>query len=30
MLARGFTMTFAGMAINHVPELIAAQLVGPR
>ena len=27
-LARGFTTTFAGIAINHVPGFIAAQLVG--
>jgi hypothetical protein len=27
-LARGFTMTFAGIALNHVPAFIAAQLVG--
>src|SRR5712692_1533351 len=27
-LARGFTTTFAGIAINHVPAFIAAQLVG--
>jgi glycerol uptake facilitator-like aquaporin len=27
-LARGFTRTFAGIAINHVPGFIAAQLVG--
>jgi glycerol uptake facilitator-like aquaporin len=26
-LARGFTTTFAGIAINHVPAFIAAQLV---
>lgn len=26
--ARGFTTTFAGIAINHVPAFIAAQLVG--
>jgi glycerol uptake facilitator-like aquaporin len=27
-LARGFTTTFAGIAINHVPGFILAQLVG--
>jgi glycerol uptake facilitator-like aquaporin len=27
-LARGFTTTFAGIAMNHVPAFIAAQLVG--
>jgi glycerol uptake facilitator-like aquaporin len=27
-LARGFTTTFAGIAINHVPAFVAAQLVG--
>jgi glycerol uptake facilitator-like aquaporin len=27
-LARGFTTTFAGIAINHVPAFIAAQLIG--
>jgi glycerol uptake facilitator-like aquaporin len=27
-LARGFTTTFAGIAINHVPGFIAAQLLG--
>ncbi len=27
-LARGFTTTFAGIAINHVPGFIMAQLVG--
>jgi glycerol uptake facilitator-like aquaporin len=27
-LARGFTTTFAGIAINHVPAFIAAQLTG--
>ena len=27
-LARGFTTTFSGIAINHVPAFIAAQLVG--
>jgi glycerol uptake facilitator-like aquaporin len=27
-IARGFTTTFAGIAINHVPAFIAAQLVG--
>jgi glycerol uptake facilitator-like aquaporin len=27
-LARGFTTTFAGIAINHVPGFIAAQLFG--
>jgi glycerol uptake facilitator-like aquaporin len=27
-LARGFTTTFAGIAINHVPAFIAAQIVG--
>jgi glycerol uptake facilitator-like aquaporin len=27
-LARGFTTTFAGIAINHVPGFIAAQLMG--
>jgi glycerol uptake facilitator-like aquaporin len=27
-LARGFTTTFAGIALNHVPAFIAAQLVG--
>jgi glycerol uptake facilitator-like aquaporin len=26
--ARGFTTTFAGIAINHVPAFIAAQIVG--
>ncbi len=27
-LGRGFTTTFAGIAINHVPGFIAAQLIG--
>jgi glycerol uptake facilitator-like aquaporin len=27
-LARGFTDTFAGIALNHVPAFIAAQLLG--
>jgi glycerol uptake facilitator-like aquaporin len=27
-LARGFTTTFAGIAINHVPGFIIAQLIG--
>jgi glycerol uptake facilitator-like aquaporin len=27
-IARGFTTTFAGIAINHVPGFIIAQLVG--
>ena len=27
-LARGFTTTFSGIALNHVPAFIAAQLVG--
>jgi glycerol uptake facilitator-like aquaporin len=27
-LARGFTTTFAGIAINHVPAFIIAQLLG--
>jgi glycerol uptake facilitator-like aquaporin len=27
-IARGFTTTFAGIAINHVPAFIMAQLVG--
>ncbi len=27
-LARGFTATFAGIAINHVPGFVAAQLAG--
>ncbi len=27
-LARGFTTTFAGIAINHIPAFIAAQLIG--
>jgi glycerol uptake facilitator-like aquaporin len=27
-LARGFTTTFAGIAIHHVPAFIVAQLVG--
>jgi glycerol uptake facilitator-like aquaporin len=27
-LARGFTTTFAGIAINHVPGFVAAQIVG--
>ena len=27
-LARAFTTTFAGIAINHVPGFIAAQLIG--
>jgi glycerol uptake facilitator-like aquaporin len=27
-LARGFTTTFAGIAINHVPGFVVAQLVG--
>jgi glycerol uptake facilitator-like aquaporin len=27
-LARGFTITFAGIAINHVPAFVIAQLVG--
>jgi glycerol uptake facilitator-like aquaporin len=27
-LARGFTTTFSGIAINHVPAFVAAQIVG--
>ena len=27
-LARGFTTTFAGIAINHVPAFVVAQIVG--
>jgi glycerol uptake facilitator-like aquaporin len=27
-LARGFTTTFSGIAINHVPAFVVAQLVG--
>jgi glycerol uptake facilitator-like aquaporin len=27
-LARGFTTTFAGIALNHVPAFIAAQIIG--
>jgi len=27
-LARGFTTTFAGIAINHIPAFVAAQLIG--
>jgi glycerol uptake facilitator-like aquaporin len=27
-LARGFTTTFAGIAINHVPGFVVAQIVG--
>jgi glycerol uptake facilitator-like aquaporin len=27
-LARGFTRTFAGIAVNHVPGFVAAQLAG--
>ena len=27
-LARGFTTTFAGIAINHVPAFVVAQLLG--
>jgi glycerol uptake facilitator-like aquaporin len=27
-LARGFTTTFAGIAMNHVPAFIVAQLLG--
>jgi glycerol uptake facilitator-like aquaporin len=27
-LARGFTTTFAGIAINHVPAFVVAQLIG--
>jgi glycerol uptake facilitator-like aquaporin len=27
-IARGFTTTFAGIAINHVPAFIAAQIIG--
>jgi glycerol uptake facilitator-like aquaporin len=27
-LARGFTTTFAGIAMNHVPAFVMAQLVG--
>lgn len=27
-LARGFTTTFAGIAINHVPAFIAAEMIG--
>jgi glycerol uptake facilitator-like aquaporin len=27
-LARGFTTTFAGIAINHVPGFVLAQLIG--
>jgi glycerol uptake facilitator-like aquaporin len=26
--ARGFTTTFAGIAINHVPGFVVAQLMG--
>ncbi|MBV8511887.1 MAG: aquaporin [Xanthobacteraceae bacterium] len=26
--ARGFTTTFAGIAINHVPAFVVAQIVG--
>src|SRR4029077_219167 len=29
-LARGFTTTFAGIAINHVPAFIAAEFIGAR
>jgi glycerol uptake facilitator-like aquaporin len=27
-LARGFTTTFAGIAINHVPAFVIAQIIG--
>lgn len=27
-LARGFTTTFAGIAINHVPGFVIAQMIG--
>jgi glycerol uptake facilitator-like aquaporin len=27
-LARGFTTTFAGIAINYVPGFVVAQLIG--
>jgi len=27
-LARGFTTTFSGIAINHVPGFVVAQLIG--
>jgi len=27
-IARGFTTTFAGIAMNHVPGFIVAQLIG--
>jgi glycerol uptake facilitator-like aquaporin len=27
-LARGFTTTFAGIAINHVPAFVVAQIIG--
>jgi glycerol uptake facilitator-like aquaporin len=27
-LARGFTTTFAGIAINHVPGFVVAQIIG--
>jgi len=27
-LARGFTTTFAGIAINHVPAFIVAEFIG--
>jgi glycerol uptake facilitator-like aquaporin len=27
-LARGFTTTFAGIAINHVPGFVVAQIAG--
>ena len=27
-IARGFTTTFSGIAINHVPGFIVAQLIG--
>jgi glycerol uptake facilitator-like aquaporin len=27
-IARGFTTTFAGIAINHVPAFIVAQMIG--
>jgi glycerol uptake facilitator-like aquaporin len=27
-LARGFTTTFAGIAINHVPGFVVAQFIG--
>jgi glycerol uptake facilitator-like aquaporin len=27
-LARGFTTTFAGIALNHVPAFVVAQVIG--